>query len=250
MRIMPPEGESMHVIVVGAGIIGLSTAWYLRRLGAGVTVIDPAPAMGASHAAAGMLAPAAEVVWGQASVYPLLRTAAEMHPEFAAEVAGAADAEHGLTATTTLACAGDRAALQALRELLHAQTGAGFFTVLIAGSRARELEPSLSPSVAGAVRIPEDQSIDPRKVVSALLSVFASELVTQHVSGLVREGGATVGVELADGCRMSADQVVLAAGSAANAIVGAPQLPVREVWGDVLRLRAPTEAAPLLRGTV
>src|SRR5699024_7957199 len=112
MRIMPPEGESMHVIVVGAGVIGLSTAWYVRRLGAAGTLIDPAPAMGAPHAAAGMLAPAAEGVWGQASPYPLLRTAAEMHPEFAAEVAGAADAELGLTDTGTLVCAGDRADLQ------------------------------------------------------------------------------------------------------------------------------------------
>ena len=240
----------MHVIVVGAGIIGLSTAWYLRRLGAGVTVIDPTPGMGASHAAAGMLAPAAEVVWGQASLYPLLRTAAELYPEFAAEVAGAAGAELGLTDTGTLVCAGDRADLQALRELRDAQTGAGFSTELITGSRARELEPSLSPSVAGAVRIPEDRSIDPRRVVSALLSDFASELVIEHVSGLVRVGGATVGVELADGSRMSADQVVLAAGSAANTITGGPRLPVREVWGDVLRLRAPAQRTPLLSGTV
>src|SRR5699024_2562159 len=154
VRIMPPEGESMHVIVVGAGIIGLTTAWYLRRLGAGVTVIDPAPARGASHAAAGMLAPAAEVVWGQTSLYRLLRTAGEMHPEFAAEVAGAADADLGLTDTGTVVCAGDRADLQALRELRDAQTGAGFSTDLITGTRAPELQPSLSPSVAGAVRIP------------------------------------------------------------------------------------------------
>ena len=44
----------MHVIVVGAGIIGLATAWHRRRLGAVVTIIDPTPAQGASHAAAGM----------------------------------------------------------------------------------------------------------------------------------------------------------------------------------------------------
>src|SRR5699024_1519880 len=148
---------------------------------------------------------AAEVVWGQTSLYPLLRTAAEMHPEFAAEVAGAADAELGLTDTGTLVRAGDRADLQALRELRDAQTGAGFSTELITGTRARELDPSLPPSVARGVRIHEDQSIDHRRVTSALLSVFASELISQHVSGLVREGGAPVGVELADGRRMSAD---------------------------------------------
>src|SRR5699024_6427873 len=159
--------------------------------------IDPAPARGASHAAAGMLAPAAEVVWGQTSLYPLLRPAAEMHPEFAAEVAGAADAALGRRDAGTSEWGGDRADLPARPERRAAQLGAGCSTELITATRARELEPSLSPSVAGAVRIPEDQSIDPRRVTSALLSVFASELISQHVSGLVREGGATVGVELA-----------------------------------------------------
>ncbi|MDN6605678.1 MAG: FAD-dependent oxidoreductase, partial [Brevibacterium sp.] len=47
----------MHAIVIGAGVIGLSTAWNLRRRGVDVTIVDPAPASGASHAAAGMLAP-------------------------------------------------------------------------------------------------------------------------------------------------------------------------------------------------
>ncbi|WP_209325237.1 glycine oxidase ThiO [Brevibacterium renqingii] len=240
----------MHVIVVGAGIIGLSTTWYLRHLGADVTVIDPDPAMGASHAAAGMLAPAAEVVWGQELLYPLLRTAADMYPEFAAEVADTDAADLGLTDTGTLVCAGDRADLQALRELRDAQSGAGFATELITGSRARELEPSLSPSVAGAVRIPEDQSIDPRRVVSALRSVFASELLSARVTGLLRDGDATVGVELEDGRQLISDQVVLAAGAASNAVAGAPRLPVRQVWGDVLRLRAPAARTPLLSSTI
>ncbi|WP_181275433.1 glycine oxidase ThiO [Brevibacterium oceani] len=240
----------MHVIVVGAGIIGLSTAWHLRRLGAGVTIIDPAPGQGATHAAAGMLAPAAEVVWGQSPLYPLMRASAQMYPSFAAEVASAAGADFGLTDSGTLVCAGDRADLQALRQLRTAQTAAGFTTELITGSRARELEPALSPSVAGAVRIPDDQSIDPRRVTTALLSVVSATTVRRQVTRLIRRGGITVGVGFSDGDELTADQVIITAGAEADSITGMPALPLRKVWGDVLRLRAPAALTPLLHGTV
>ncbi|WGP07594.1 glycine oxidase ThiO [Bacillus subtilis] len=243
----------MRVIVVGAGIIGLSTAWYLRRLGAEVTIIDPFPALGASHAAAGMIAPAAEVVWGQTPLYPLMQASAQMYPEFAAEVASAAAVDLGFTDAGTLVCAGDSADLQALRELREAQSRSGFDTELITGSAARAVEPSLSPAVAGAVHISGDRSIDPRRVCAALLSVLSTgsgSLIRQRAAGLVRVGEATVGVALSDGRRLEADQVILCAGSTNNTIHGAPQLPIREVWGDVLRLRAPAEVTPLLSRTI
>ncbi|WP_167195413.1 glycine oxidase ThiO [Brevibacterium pigmentatum] len=244
----------MRVIVVGAGIIGLSTAWYLRRLGAEVTIIDPVPALGASHAAAGMIAPAAEVVWGQTPLYPLMQASAQMYPEFAAEVASAAAVDLGFTDAGTLVCAGDSADLQALRELREAQSRSGFATEIITGSAARRVEPSLSPAVAGAVHIPGDRSIDPRRVSAALLSAVTSEsgflLIRQRAVELLKDGDVTVGVALSDGRRVEADQVILCAGSTSNAIAGAPQLPLREVWGDVLRLRAPAEATPLLTRTI
>ena len=243
----------MRVIVVGAGIIGLSTAWYLRRLGAEVTIIDPVPALGASHAAAGMIAPAAEVVWGQTPLYPLMQASAQMYPEFAAEVASAAAVDLGFTDAGTLVCAGDSADLQALRELREAQSRSGFATELITGSAARRVEPSLSPAVAGAVHIPGDRSIDPRRVSAALMSALSTgsgSLIRQRAAGLVRVGEATVGVELSDGRRLEADQVIVCAGSSGNEIAGVPQLPIREVWGDVLRLRAPAEVTPLLSRTI
>lgn len=243
----------MRVIVVGAGIIGLSTAWYLRRLGAEVTIIDPAPAQGASHAAAGMLAPAAEVVWGQTPLYPLMRASAQMYPQFSGEVASAAGSDLGFSDAGTLVCAGDRADLQALRELRDAQSRSGFATELITGSAARQVEPSLSPAVAGAVHIPGDHSIDPRRLTAALLAVLSADsgrFVRQPAAELIKDGDTTVGVALGDGRRLEADQVIICAGSAVSAIAGAPALPLREVWGDVLRLRAPTEATPLLSRTI
>lgn len=47
----------MHVVVVGAGVIGVSTAYYLSQLGCQVTVVDREPevADGASYANAGQL---------------------------------------------------------------------------------------------------------------------------------------------------------------------------------------------------
>ncbi|WP_328284927.1 FAD-dependent oxidoreductase [Brevibacterium sp. UCMA 11754] len=145
----------MHVIVVGAGIIGLSTAWNLRRRGVSVTIVDPAPAMGASHAAAGMLAPAAEVVWGQTPLYPLMRASADLYPDFAAELTAVSGHDLGHSSTETLVCAGDRADLVSLRELMNLQSSAGFDVSLIAGSRARDLEPSLAPGCAVPSRYPE-----------------------------------------------------------------------------------------------
>lgn len=51
----------MHIIVIGAGLLGVSTAYFLKRNGAEVTVLesDDAPAMGASYGNGG---------YGQASV--------------------------------------------------------------------------------------------------------------------------------------------------------------------------------------
>ncbi|NEK21647.1 FAD-dependent oxidoreductase [Sulfitobacter sp. JBTF-M27] len=51
-----------HVVVIGAGIVGISTAIWLRRAGVEVTVVDRgAPGTGTSHGNAGVLAACAMV---------------------------------------------------------------------------------------------------------------------------------------------------------------------------------------------
>ncbi|MFD2741062.1 NAD(P)/FAD-dependent oxidoreductase [Sulfitobacter aestuarii] len=53
---------SRHVLVIGAGIVGVSTAIWLRRAGADVSLIDrAAPGKGTSHGNAGVLAACAMV---------------------------------------------------------------------------------------------------------------------------------------------------------------------------------------------
>ena len=57
--------DSTHadVAVVGGGIIGSCTAFYLARSGADVLVLDPAPGTGASAGNAGMLVPSQSVTF-------------------------------------------------------------------------------------------------------------------------------------------------------------------------------------------
>ncbi len=53
---------TQHVVVVGAGIVGVSTAIWLQRAGAAVTLVDRlAPGKGTSHGNAGVLAACAVV---------------------------------------------------------------------------------------------------------------------------------------------------------------------------------------------
>ncbi|MGN9839526.1 FAD-dependent oxidoreductase [Nonomuraea sp. H19] len=84
-------------VIVGGGVVGLSIAWRLARAGRPVTVVDPAPASGASHAAAGMLAPVSEVTYTEAPLLRLGLASLRRWPSFAAELA----ADAGLPAGDT-----------------------------------------------------------------------------------------------------------------------------------------------------
>jgi D-amino-acid dehydrogenase len=55
----------MHVVVLGGGVIGVTSAWYLARRGAKVTVIDrqPAAALETSFANAGQISPGYSTPW-------------------------------------------------------------------------------------------------------------------------------------------------------------------------------------------
>ena len=55
----------MHVIVLGSGVIGTTTAYYLARQGAKVTVLDrqPAAAQETSYANAGQVSPGYSTPW-------------------------------------------------------------------------------------------------------------------------------------------------------------------------------------------
>jgi D-amino-acid dehydrogenase len=60
----------MRVIVLGSGVIGVTTAWYLARRGASVTVMDrqPGPGLETSYANAGQVSPGYSTPWAAPGV--------------------------------------------------------------------------------------------------------------------------------------------------------------------------------------
>ena len=60
----------MHVVIAGAGLLGLTTAWYLRRAGADVSVVDrqPGPGLETSFANGGMLHASQANPWNEPGV--------------------------------------------------------------------------------------------------------------------------------------------------------------------------------------
>ena len=55
----------MHILILGAGVIGVTTAYELLKAGYEVTVIDrqPEPALESSFGNAGLIAPGHSYAW-------------------------------------------------------------------------------------------------------------------------------------------------------------------------------------------
>ena len=259
------HGSGLDVAVLGGGIVGLSVAWRAAQRGLSVAVLErdrlgSHPPSGATHVAAGMLAPISEVEFGAAGrgVLELGVRSAALWPRFAAELERAGECEVGLRRSGTLVVARDDDEARELERQLAFRRELGLQAERMRPSEAREREPALAPTVRLALHAPDDHSVDPRKVVAALWRACEREGVRlcRHTPALAVELDAEervrgVRVEGEDGL-LAAREVVVACGAWSSALAGLPDgagVSVRPVKGQILRLRDP--AGPgLLEGVV
>ncbi|MFB9833953.1 NAD(P)/FAD-dependent oxidoreductase [Actinoallomurus acaciae] len=244
--------ENCDVAVVGAGVVGLATAFELLTRGLTVTLIGPRGgdhAGQATRAAGAMLSTFSEIEPHHDEHRVILETtervtAHEMYPAWLETVGG--HAGRRLTATLgtwVLAPAGKRAWLNPIAGAAHA-----------AGHPAEQHDatdiPGLAapPSSAAALWLPTEARIDSSDLVEAL-----THAVTDHPRAEWRDTQAcAVGsgrVRCTDGTQVSAADVVLAAGAGIPALlpeagrpIGVP--PILAGRGVSALLRAPAVAPP------
>jgi glycine oxidase len=244
------------VVVVGAGLIGLATAWRLAADGIQVTVCDPTPGTQTSAVAAGMLAPVTEVEYGEDDLLALNLASVAAWPAFAEELQAVTGLSAGLHQTGTLSVAYDVDDAAALRRLADYQRRLGLEVEELSGRDARKREPLLAAGVSGGVWVPGDHSVDNRQAVTALLravEVSGVTLLRQRVSHVLTAGSTAIGVQLDNGDTVHAGHVIAAAGPWSGQLDGVPhelRPPVRPVKGEVLRLRVPEAYRPALTHTV
>jgi len=246
---------SYDVVVVGGGVIGLCCAWRLAQGGARTVVLDRAePPAGATRVAAGMLAPIGELAFGEPELLRMTIAAAEVYPDFVAELEAASGLGSGYAPHGALHVALDRDEASELRRVHDLQRSLGLGAEWLPPRRCRELEPGLTPSLNGGVHAPEEAAIDPRRMTVALLAALAGEGVEVRggtdVAAPVLDGDRLEGVRTAAGDELLADHIVLATGAWAGAESWLPEAarpPVRPVKGEILELRSTGGEAPCER---
>ena len=209
---MPHKAD---VAVLGAGVAGCATAYYLARQGVKVVVVErDAVGSGASGYAVGGLNPLTGT--GIAGpVQPLAEASFRLHRELwpvLQEVSGI-DIQASMTEHVELCVdSGGKAGL--LREMARWNTADGFGARWLEPEELLRLEPRISEEACGAVLVKSLGLLDSYRFTLALLRAAerrGAELLHAEAVGLRREGGRATGIQLADG-EVTCDAAVIALG--------------------------------------
>jgi len=244
--------DRTDVVVVGGGLIGLSIAWRLAKGGRSVTVIErDTVGAGASLAATGMLAPAAEHEPGSDPLLPLALDSLSRWPGFrdALQAASGLDIDYRREGTLVLAIGRDE--VERLRFRHDLQRRSGVTAEWLSGPAIRAREPLLRPSVSAGILCPLDHQVDPRLVMAALVRACEAAGVaiveSTPVQALDREAGRVRGVRAGERT-VAADCVILTSGAWSGAAGLLPDhlaLPVRPIKGQSLALKTTARTGTL-----
>jgi glycine oxidase len=234
------ERQTADVLIVGAGVVGLSAARRLAESGLRVVVFERERAGAeASGAAAGMLAPQGEAE----PDWPLLELALlgrDHHLALAPALLEETGISVELSRGGTFHVAFTEAEAQRLRERAAWQRERGLAAHAVSAAELRKAEPNVSADVRSALHLPGDLSLDNVRLTQALAASVAARGVSllcgRAVTRLVVEGGAIAGI-VAGEETFWAPAVINAGGAWAGALPGDPlPPPVQPVRGQLVAL--------------
>ena len=241
--------ETADVVVIGAGVIGCSVAYYLAREGVKVVLLErEAIGSGASAHATGSLS----LLGAEFSPGPSFNFAMASSQEFPVLVRQLEE-ETGMDLLfqqrPSLRLALDDEEEDLIKSFMTWQQE---FVAMkwIDGTEVRRIEPRLSPNIRGAVYEDASAQLDSYRLTLALARAAeekGAKLQLREVTGLITEGSTVAGVRTANG-EVSCGTVVLAAGMWSSGFSDALgfTIPVRPLKGERLVLRCNADPLPVL----
>src|SRR6266700_522011 len=223
---VPGNGHAMssstNVVIVGGGIIGCAIAYFLRKRGIGVTVLERGEiGAQASSAAAGLLAPLGPLS-GPGPLADLLLGSFALFPELVTELEDASGIRVEYERTGALRTVHNAKRVASLRKRMEEWQPLGLRMYWLSGDEARQREPLLVKAFAQAA--------------TRLGSVFYGH---REINGIQRHGMKVTGVHTNVGETIACDHLVVAAGAWAARCgdwLGF-ELPVSPLRGPILSLR-------------
>ena len=239
--------SSADVVIVGGGIAGMATAYYLAKSGVPSVVVErDAIGSHASGFAYGGLSPLSGfgIPGPQAEI---AQDGMRLHRELSKSLLDETEIDVDFRVRSSLALAFTEADVRRLQGALPwQQRQPGYAVRWLDIAEARRVEPRISDETLGATLIEGGGAVEPYRLVLALTR--AAErlgVMVRHgrAIGLRRDGGRITGVVL-EREELSCTTAVLALGpwsAEASDWIGVP-INVRPLKGQILRLQAPGPA--------
>ena len=153
------------VVVIGAGIVGASTAYYLARSGVDVMLVDrrhPNAGGTASQASAGGVRQQGRVPVEMPLAIYSINLWGNLEDELEADLHYRRD---GMTVATD-----DQALIPVLQQRVELEQSLGLDIRMVHGAELHELIPGLSPRILAGSYCPTDGHADPPRTVNALVT--------------------------------------------------------------------------------
>ena len=226
----------MKIVIIGAGVAGLSIGWRLAQAGQQVTILERAqPGSGATRAAAGMIAVTAEMSEAHAAEIKFAHYSNDLWPDFAEEIERQTSCVLDYQRSGALILADDAMALARLER----RAGAGLH--MLTAAEVQEKIPLLTGSVAGALWAPHEAHVDSRALGTALALAFQKAggtlVANEAVVRIEQRGGRAVLAHTPFGAHV-ADLFILAAG-AWSGLLEEGIAPISPVKGEMIALAPP-----------
>jgi sarcosine oxidase subunit beta len=228
-----PNTKTTDCIVVGAGLIGLSTALHLRWRGLSVRVVERGRVGdGTSSRASGWVCAQLRT---PNELLALVLASLAYFPEFLRRLGD--ECQYAVCGSLVVFDSDEqleqRRLLDAEQRHIAAYAGAQF----LSEREVHELEPALADHIGAGSYFADDAHVDPRRLLDAMLIAARRDGVVVHEGAAVestrRDGGWSVTTPVG---RFDADNVVNASGAWAPAVaeLAGLELPVLPVAGQLL----------------
>ena len=241
--------ESADVVVIGAGVVGCSVAYYLAREGINVTLLErEAIGSGASAHATGSLS-LLGAEFSPGASFQMARASYAEFPQLVTELEAATGMDLLYQRRPSLRLALDEEEASMIKGLMVWQQPHVKMR-WIDDREVRSIELRLSHDIIGAVYEDESAQLDSYRLNLALArgaELKGASILYREVTGLVADGPAISGVKTASG-DIPCGAVVVAAGTWSRAFttwLGFP-VPIRPMKGERLLLNYPGEPLPVL----